>query len=81
MSFSALSLNSSLLAALPPTVNKPSRIQQLAIPTILLGQDVLALAQTGSGKTYAYGLPVLQHISQLSTSHLSAVIIVPTIYA
>lgn len=78
MSFSALSLNSSLLAALPPTVNKPSRIQQLAIPTILLGQDVLALAQTGSGKTYAYGLPVLQHISQLSTAHLSAVIIVPT---
>lgn len=78
MAFSVFSLNPKVLAALPTAVIEPSRIQQLAIPAVLSGQDVLALAQTGSGKTYAYGLPILQRISQHSTSVLSAVVIVPT---
>ncbi|MGX9461180.1 DEAD/DEAH box helicase [Shewanella sp. A14] len=78
MSFSAFSLNPKLLSTLPTAIIEPSRIQQLAIPAVLEGQDVLALAQTGSGKTYAYGLPLLQQLSQLSAASLSAVVIVPT---
>ena len=78
MLFSQLSLNDSLLKALPLSITQPSRIQQLAIPAILSGQDVLALAQTGSGKTYAYGLPMLQRISQQHNLGCSAVVVVPT---
>ncbi|MGI2168759.1 DEAD/DEAH box helicase [Shewanella sp. MF05960] len=78
MLFSQFSLSAALLKALPSSITEPSRIQQLAIPAILAGQDVLALAQTGSGKTYAYGLPILQHISQQGISGLSAVVVVPT---
>jgi ATP-dependent RNA helicase RhlE len=78
MSFSVFPLNPTLLTALPPAVIEPSRIQQLAIPPVLAGQDVLALAQTGSGKTYAYGLPILQRLSQQSVLGLSALVIVPT---
>lgn len=78
MSFSVFQLNPTLLTALPPVVTEPSRVQQLAIPAILTGQDVLALAQTGSGKTYAYGLPLLQRLSLSPEVGLSAVVIVPT---
>ncbi|AZG72462.1 DEAD/DEAH box helicase [Shewanella livingstonensis] len=78
MSFSVFPLDPALLSALPPAVIEPSRIQQLAISPVLAGQDVLALAQTGSGKTYAYGLPILQRLGQLPSCHLSAVVIVPT---
>ncbi|GGP69373.1 DEAD/DEAH box helicase [Shewanella algicola] len=78
MLFSQFSLSATLLKALPASITEPSRIQQLAIPAILNGQDVLALAQTGSGKTYAYGLPILQRISQTSVLSLAAIVIVPT---
>jgi superfamily II DNA/RNA helicase len=78
MLFSQFSLSAPLLKALPTSITEPSRIQQLAIPAILAGQDVLALAQTGSGKTYAYGLPILQNINQQGLSGLCAVVVVPT---
>jgi ATP-dependent RNA helicase RhlE len=42
----------------------PTSIQAQAIPLILAGRDVLGLAQTGTGKTAAFGLPLLQHLSQ-----------------
>ena len=67
MSFSSLSLNQSLLNQLPTTVTSPSKIQQLAIPSILQGDDLIALAQTGSGKTLAYLLPLLhKHLENLN---------------
>ncbi len=78
MLFSELSLCTQLVKAIPTKIIAPSRVQQLAIPVILNNQDVLALAQTGSGKTYAYGLPILQRISQVSLMNLAAVVIVPT---
>ena len=43
---------------------KPSVIQEKAIPVILGGRDVMAIAETGSGKTGAFLLPILQHLSQ-----------------
>ncbi|MBM7454686.1 superfamily II DNA/RNA helicase [Oceanisphaera litoralis] len=62
MTFAELKLHPDLLAALPSQYQQPTRIQQLAIPVALTGQDVLALARTGSGKTLAFGLPLLQQI-------------------
>ncbi|MCT7941039.1 DEAD/DEAH box helicase [Shewanella holmiensis] len=79
MTLTSFSLHSGLIDALPASVSVASPIQQQAIPAVLTGKDVLALAQTGSGKTYAYGLPLLHRINIPTNTHcLSAVIIVPT---
>ncbi|PMH44479.1 DEAD/DEAH box helicase [Vibrio sp. 10N.286.49.B3] len=77
MTFSDLKLNSSLLAALPTALKQPTVIQQHAIPAALNGQDVLGLAQTGSGKTWAFGLPLLNH-SKKGDQSFSSIIIAPT---
>lgn len=77
MPFTKLPLSQQLVAALPATFSAPTEIQTLAIPAILNQQDVLAIAQTGSGKTFAYGLPLLEQISE-QPSHFRALILVPT---
>ncbi|HIF9541365.1 TPA: DEAD/DEAH box helicase [Photobacterium damselae] len=77
MSFSTLPLSPSLIHALPNELNTPTDIQRHAIPALVKHQDVLALAQTGSGKTYAYGLPLLQQIDP-SQPEIQALILVPT---
>jgi len=60
----------------------PSPIQQKAIPTILAGKDILGLAQTGTGKTVAFVLPILQHLLKThrsaSSAAPSALIMAPT---
>lgn len=45
-------------------IRRPTEIQRLAIPAIIKGQDVIARAKTGSGKTAAFGLPILHELSQ-----------------
>ncbi|WP_144892024.1 DEAD/DEAH box helicase [Flavobacterium tiangeerense] len=65
MSFNSLGLSDSLLKAISKKgYTTPSPIQQKAIPPILKGQDVLASAQTGTGKTAGFTLPILQLLSQ-----------------
>ena len=60
----------------------PTPIQAQAIPLILAGRDVLGLAQTGTGKTAAFGLPLLQRLSQehvhLAPQSVRALILAPT---
>lgn len=56
---------------------KPSPIQEAAIPGALLGRDVLARAKNGTGKTGAYIIPVLQQLD-VTQNHIQALVIVPT---
>lgn len=63
ISFAELGLSASILTALNDLgYEKPSPIQQQCIPLLMDGNDVLGMAQTGSGKTAAFSLPLLQNI-------------------
>jgi superfamily II DNA/RNA helicase len=57
---------------------KPSPIQEQAIPAVLAGKDLIACAQTGTGKTAAYLLPVLDFIAYERPAHTTALILCPT---
>lgn len=57
---------------------KPTPIQIQAIPVILEGKDVIACAQTGTGKTAAYILPVINKMIQTDHRHLNTLVIAPT---
>ncbi|TFW18512.1 DEAD/DEAH box helicase [Duganella callida] len=84
MSFSSLGLAPSLLNAITEIgYQEPTAIQREAIPVILRGGDVLGAAQTGSGKTAAFALPLLQSLLQASQDRrsprqLHGLVLVPT---
>lgn len=80
MSFTSLVLNPALLKAIEELgYEKPTPIQLKAIPAILQHHDVMAGAQTGTGKTAAFTLPILHHLlSQPATNQAKALILTPT---
>ncbi|MFZ5551790.1 MAG: DEAD/DEAH box helicase [Bacteroidota bacterium] len=57
---------------------QPTPVQQKAIPEILRDHDLIACAQTGTGKTAAYLLPVMHKIMQSDTGHINTLILAPT---
>lgn len=57
---------------------KATPIQEMAIPKILDGRDLIASAQTGTGKTAAYLIPLLDRISHANHDHTSTLVLVPT---
>ncbi len=56
----------------------PTPVQAAAIPTALAGKDVLATAQTGTGKTLAFLIPIIERLLQDKTSGIAALVLVPT---
>src|SRR5438067_7305988 len=77
-SFADLGLTESTLAALRDVgYESPSPIQEQAIPPMLEGRDVIGQAQTGSGKTAAFGLPLLETVDP-SHREVQALVLTPT---
>ncbi|MGY8847599.1 MAG: DEAD/DEAH box helicase, partial [Bacteroidia bacterium] len=82
MSFKALGLAPYILRSIVKQEYKlPTPIQEQAIPVILQGKDVLGIAPTGSGKTAAYALPIIQNLEGKTTTknrHINVLVLVPT---
>ncbi len=83
MSFTSLGLSEPILRAVAETgYNEPTPIQKQAIPVILNGRDILAGAQTGTGKTAGFTLPMLQLLSNNNTAKgkrpVRALVLAPT---
>jgi ATP-dependent RNA helicase DeaD len=77
-SFADLGLSESTLHALRDVgYESPSPIQEQAIPALLEGRDVIGQAQTGTGKTAAFGLPIMQYIDP-SEQSVQALVLTPT---
>jgi ATP-dependent RNA helicase RhlE len=81
LTFNEFNLDPKLLDGLDAMgFEKPTPVQQLTIPLILQNKDLIACAQTGTGKTAAYVLPLLNKIAQTpeSNRHLNTLILAPT---
>ena len=79
MTFKELGLDDRLQEALSyMRFDKATPIQEQAIPHILADRDLVACAQTGTGKTAAFILPVLQKLVDTHTDHINCVVIAPT---
>ena len=79
MNFAELGLRPELVAAVTEKgYSTPTPIQQAAIPAVLAGRDVLAGAQTGTGKTASFVLPILQRLGTRRPGDPRALILTPT---
>src|SRR5205085_2643363 len=76
--FADLGLSQSTLQALRDVgYSSPSPIQEQAIPALLQGRDVIGQAQTGTGKTAAFGLPIMEYVDP-SQQAVQALVLTPT---
>ena len=79
MSFDTFGLHRTLLRAIQTLgYTDPTPIQQAAIPAVFTGRDVIGCAQTGTGKTAAYLLPVLHRLLQNATPGPRVLVVLPT---
>lgn len=84
MTFKDLGLAEPILKAVEAEgYTTPTPIQQQAIPILLKGKDLLGVAQTGTGKTAAFGIPILHHLHNSRNGHqgkpkIKALIVTPT---
>jgi len=82
MSFAALGLSAPILKAIEEEgYETPSPIQEAAIPAVMKGEDVMAAAQTGTGKTAGFTLPLLESLSRgkaASNNQVRALVLTPT---
>jgi ATP-dependent RNA helicase RhlE len=84
MTFKELGLAEPILKALQAEgYENPTPIQEQAIPILLKGKDLLGVAQTGTGKTAGFGIPILQHLynsqnGQKGKRRIKALIVTPT---
>ena len=79
MEFKEFNLNPSVEAGVAAAgFVTPTPIQAEAIPSVMKGQDVMGLAQTGTGKTAVFALPILHRLMEGKRGHVRALIIAPT---
>ncbi|TLU64901.1 DEAD/DEAH box helicase [Thalassotalea litorea] len=82
MSFDTLGLSPAIVKNLArQNYQTPTPIQEQAIPAVLSGKDVMAAAQTGTGKTAGFTLPILERLSngeRVKSNHIRALILTPT---
>ncbi|MBL7798821.1 MAG: DEAD/DEAH box helicase [Saprospiraceae bacterium] len=77
--FDTLNLSTPLLNALRDLrLTQPTPIQEKAFPVVMSGRDVVGIAQTGTGKTYAYLLPILRQLAFSKQKDPRVLILVPT---
>ena len=79
ITFEALDLSNQLQYAIDDLgfVN-PTPIQVQSFPVVRSGKDVVGIAQTGTGKTFAYMLPILRELKFIKTRHPRVLVLVPT---
>jgi ATP-dependent RNA helicase RhlE len=79
LSFQSFNLHASIMAGVEALgYTTPTPIQSQSIPPIMQGRDIIGLAQTGTGKTAAFLLPVLHKLMQLPKGKIGALVISPT---
>jgi len=79
MKFTQLGLDENLISAIDYMgFEKATEIQEIAIPHIIKGRDIIGCAQTGTGKTAAFVLPILHKLAQKPSDKINTLIIVPT---
>jgi ATP-dependent RNA helicase RhlE len=79
MSFNQFSLDPRILAGVKAMeYTTPTPIQEQAIPVVLKGRDVLGIAQTGTGKTAAFVLPILHRLLKGNRRQVRVLIVAPT---
>lgn len=79
MDFDGFSLHPRILSGVQSAgYVRPTPIQEEAIPVVLEGRDVLGVAQTGTGKTAAFVLPILNRLLEKKSPHVRALVLAPT---
>lgn len=79
MSFDSFNLHPKILSGVHALgFTNPTPIQLRSIPPIMKGQDIVGLAQTGTGKTAAFALPILQRLMDGPRGHVRALVVAPT---
>jgi len=79
LTFLELNLNTPLLNALNDLgFENPTPIQEKVYPAVMSGRDAVGIAQTGTGKTFAYLLPILRQLKYSDQKHARILIVVPT---
>jgi ATP-dependent RNA helicase RhlE len=79
MSFTEFNLSNGIMSQIEAMgYETPTPIQKMAIPAVMQGKDVMGLAQTGTGKTAAFALPILHRLSEGRKGRIRALIIAPT---
>ena len=73
MTFNELNIAEPILRAVcEKGYNEPTPIQEQAIPVVLRGKDIFGIAQTGTGKTAAFAIPILQHLLKKNEQNIAA---------
>ena len=79
MTFAELGIDADIVEALTKKgITEPFPIQEQAIPVALTGQDIIGQAKTGTGKTFGFGLPLIQKLGLHPAQGAQALVVVPT---